>query len=548
MPSSFFETGDQGPGGPGQSAMSMLERDPVYQTCTVNFDGKTWQHVGIRFKGNSSLVSTWSRGSYKLPFRLDFDRYEDDYPDIKNQRFYGFEKLTFSSGFSDNALIREKVVADIFRDAGIPSPRTAFYRVYIDHGEGPIYFGLYTMVEDPDGPMLDTQFNNSGGNLYKPIGTTFADFEQDAFVKKTNEDEADWSDVEAMYEALQADRTDAAAWRSGLESVFDVDGFLQYLAINTVVTNWDTYGNMPHNYYLYFDSDKDVLRWIPWDNNMSMMTMPSMMGRSGLSLELSEIDDSWPLIRYLMDDPVYHKRYLFFVNETVTGVFDVERITPRFTSAYNLIAPYVIGPDGEKEEYTLLPSPADFEQSLQQLLNFVERRQTASMQFLSDEGYSPAAVVINEIHYNPISEPGDDYEFIELTNMGNETVDLSGYTFSGIDFTFAADTAIEPGEYVLVCKNTETYADKTTQVFQWDGGNLSNKGESLVLKDTDDSIIDYIRYADRGNWPKDADGEGFSLELLRTDLVNSMGENWKAVTIGGTPGQANDTLATGDDR
>ena len=41
-----------------------------------------------------------------------------------------------------------------------------------------------------------------------------------------------------------------ATWRANLETVFDTDVFLKYLAVNTVVQNWDTYGRMTHNYYL----------------------------------------------------------------------------------------------------------------------------------------------------------------------------------------------------------------------------------------------------------------------------------------------------------
>lgn len=33
--------------------------------------------------------------------------------------------------------------------------------------------------------------------------------------------------------------------------MFDVDGFLRYLAVNGIIQNWDTYGRMVHNYFLY---------------------------------------------------------------------------------------------------------------------------------------------------------------------------------------------------------------------------------------------------------------------------------------------------------
>ena len=116
--------------------------NPVVVPCTLVFEDKTWWYVGIRFKGNSSLMSTWSSGIYKLPFRLDFDAFEEEHPEVDNQRFFGFKELSLASNWSDSTYLREKVTHDVFREAGVPAPHTAFYRLYIDYGEGPTYFGL----------------------------------------------------------------------------------------------------------------------------------------------------------------------------------------------------------------------------------------------------------------------------------------------------------------------------------------------------------------------------------------------------------------------
>jgi len=523
------------------SALDLLERDPVYRPCTFLFEGTTWQHVGVRFKGNSSLQFTWGAGSFKLPMRFDFDEFEDVYPEIEDQRFFGFKKLTMSSSWSDNSLTREKTVADIFREAGVPAPATAFYRLFINYGLGPIYFGLYTMVEDPDGPMLDTQFNDGSGNLYKPAGSgaDFVRFDEQSFVKKTNEEDADWSDVIAVFEALHADRSDPEIWRDGLEAVLDVNGFLLWMAVNTVVTNWDTYGNLAHNYYLYTDPDAGLMSWIPWDNNMALVSGFAIF--EPFPFDLSIVGENWPLIRFLMDDPVYRGTYRFFVNETVGGSFETEKTRERFQQAHEAIAPYVTGPEGEQAGYTLLAEPGDFNTALESLLLFAAQRREEALQFLSDEGFVSSPVVIHEIHYNPASSPADEYEFIELVNAGDRAVDISGYAFTaGIDFVFPRGTSIGPGEYMLVCEHADACAGKASQVFEWTGGKLSNQGEALVLRDAAGIIADYVRYDDRGYWPAEADGGGMSLELKDAASVNSLAENWCAGhDAGGTPGQQN---------
>ncbi|MBF0224984.1 MAG: CotH kinase family protein [Desulfobacterales bacterium] len=131
----------------------------------------------------------------------------------------------------------------------------AFYRVFIDYGEGSTYFGLYTMVEIPDNPMLQAQFKKKSGNLYKPT-SNFVTYNESQFDKETNEDEADFSDIMAFFDALHTDRTDTDTWKNGLESILDVKGFIRWLAVNTVIQNWDTYGLMAHNYYLQFFSEE----------------------------------------------------------------------------------------------------------------------------------------------------------------------------------------------------------------------------------------------------------------------------------------------------
>lgn len=379
MTSLYGTFGQGGMAPPGES-----DENPIWVPCTIEYNGIKWMKVGIRFKGNSSLSSTWRSGIYKLPLRLDFDEFEDDYPAIYDQRFYGFQKLSFSSGWRDDSLIREKVTADIFRDAGVPAPRTAFYRIYIDYGDGPIYFGLYTMVEIPSKPMLETQFGGEGGNLYKPDGTgaTFAVYDEASFDKETNEDEADFSDVRSLYDALHADRSDAAAWRAGLEAIFDVPGFIRWLAVNTVIQNWDTYGVMSHNYYLYNDPESGLLSWIPWDNNEALSEGDGGP-RQPLSLELTEVSDSWPLIRYLMDDPEYYDLYVEEVENTVNFVFYPEYMQPTYEDAHDLISPYVVGSDGETPGYTLLSSQAAFEASVDDLDTHVEERYDAATAFAS---------------------------------------------------------------------------------------------------------------------------------------------------------------------
>ena len=315
---------DENLGGGGRPGMGAdLDFTPVWTEATLTFDGAAWNHVGIRYKGNSSLQSA-HRGGGKYPFKLDFDEWEESYPAVDNQRFFGFKQLNLSSNFNDSSFMREKVASDLFLAYGVPAPRTAFCEVYLDNGNGPVFMGVYTLVEEIDDTAYETQFVSDEGNLYKPDGDaasfalgTYDEAEMDL---KTNEEAADYSDVRALYDVLHDSlrTSNPAAWTAALEAVFDVDGFLRYLAVNQVIQNWDTYGQMTHNYFLY--QDEGTLHWIAWDNNEALTSSR----RTPLSLGLSEVGDNWPLIRYLIDVDAYRARYEELMRGFVSAHFNAD--------------------------------------------------------------------------------------------------------------------------------------------------------------------------------------------------------------------------------
>ncbi len=57
--------------------------------------------------------------------------------------------------------------------------------------------------------------------------------------------------------------------------------------------------------------------------------------------------------------------------------------TKRFQAAHDLIAPYVVGPEGEIEGYTFLSSDAAFEGSVTDLVAHVNGRQAAVADYLA---------------------------------------------------------------------------------------------------------------------------------------------------------------------
>lgn len=373
--------GGGGPGGGGTPTFS--EETPVYVPADFYFNGIQWYDVGVRYKGNSSLQSTYNQGIGKLPLRFKFDYFEDDFPEINNQRFYGFKDLSMSSNYNDKSFMREKAAAETFRAFGVPASRTAYYEVYMDYGNGPEYLGLYTMVEVVFDSMLEDYFGSDKGNCYKPDGDGAkfgtSDFTLDDFEKKTNEDDADWSDIQAMYDALHASNrtTDVEAWKTQLESLFDVNGFMKYLAANNAIQNWDTYGNMTHNYFLYHDPEDDLIKWIVWDNNEAFQSGGSS---SALSFEMSEVSDEWPLISYLVDVPEYRTIYDAYLQQFIDGEFSTNTMNSRISSYDALIS---TSATSEISGNTFLNSSTDYTNAISTLSSNISSQNSAASSYLN---------------------------------------------------------------------------------------------------------------------------------------------------------------------
>jgi len=147
---------------------------------------------------------------------------------------------------------------------------------------------------------------------------------------------------------------------------------------------------------------------------------------------------------------------------------------------------------------------------------------------------------ITEIMYHP---PDPNTEYIELTNIGAETINLNLVKFTnGIDFTFD-DIELAPGRYILVVKDESAFLDKCPAfsglIAGQYTGSLNNAGEKIKLEDAVTQTIHAFRYKD--NWYDTTDGLGFSLTVkdpVNADINNYGGEtNWRpSAAIGGSPG------------
>jgi hypothetical protein len=147
---------------------------------------------------------------------------------------------------------------------------------------------------------------------------------------------------------------------------------------------------------------------------------------------------------------------------------------------------------------------------------------------------------ITEIMYNPQDSSG---EFIELNNIGTETINLNLVSFTnGIDFTFPS-LELAAGEYIIVAQDQNALKGRYGTAIKIAGqysGRLDNAGERITLADAIGRTILDFRYKD--GWYTITDDDDFSLTIIDPENPdpNSWDEkdSWRpSAYAGGSPAQ-----------
>ena len=146
---------------------------------------------------------------------------------------------------------------------------------------------------------------------------------------------------------------------------------------------------------------------------------------------------------------------------------------------------------------------------------------------------------LTEVMYNP--QGGEAYEFVELQNLGEVSVDLSGAFFEGIDFRFPRGTTIEPGQIMTLIADFKRFRQRYPEpdihgIYQ---GKLSDRGETIALYAADGALLAGVTYDDAGAWALSADGAGDSLVLTDTQGDPDDAHSWAASSeLHGSPGRS----------
>ncbi|HJS09270.1 MAG TPA: CotH kinase family protein [Pirellulales bacterium] len=217
-----------------------------YFKGSVTIDGVKIESVGIRKKGFiGSLDDQWPS------LKVKFDEY------VKQQPVEGIDVLTLNNNKQDPSLLSQFLAYRLFNAAGVHAPRSNFARVTVN-GE---YLGIYSNVESIGKPFLKRRFGDDSGNLYEGTLADFYPRAIDRLEAKTNEKSHDRSKVMRLAELLAADEGVAL---DQVGDLVDIDYFLKFWAIESLIGFWDGYSNNQNNYWVYDNRDNGKFYFLPW--------------------------------------------------------------------------------------------------------------------------------------------------------------------------------------------------------------------------------------------------------------------------------------------
>lgn len=350
--------------------------DFPYVKADLEFDGKKWQNVGVRFKGNSSYALAGK--DLKRPFKIDFERF------AAGQSFHGLKVINLANNALDPSQLREALAYSVYRAADVPAPRTAFVELYltVPGKHDRVLLGLYTFIENVDPVFLNDRFGNGKGMLLKPEGIQNLpylgpDWEpyQELYRPKAKADTKAQKRLIALTRLVNF--ADDAEFNKRIERYLDVDEFLRYAAACSAMTNIDSFLGFGHNYFLYLNPKDDRFAIVPWDLNNTFGGIV-MFGGVDSIVEWS-VSKPWlggnRLTERLFAVPKYEKAYRKHLAALASGHCTVEKMHAEIERMQKAIGP-ALGREADKQikpamgtggMAAFLGKPAD-------LKDFVKRR------------------------------------------------------------------------------------------------------------------------------------------------------------------------------
>jgi spore coat protein H len=259
----------QGPEGKRNGVAAMMGIEFNYVHANLDFEGKILKDVAVRYKGNGTFLT--SRMSLKKSFKVDLNKYN------KQNQISGVTTLNLHNAVTDASWMNEVLTYQLFRDANIPAPTTAYARVSITvPGKfNKHYVGLYSLVEDvSSSTFMKRNFGTDKGAIFKPVtpnmfaylGEDWKKYKQ-TYDPKTDLTPAQQQRMIAFCKFVT--QSDDATFAAQIGDYVDMDEFARYMATLVYAVDLDGILGPGQNFYLHLHPTTQKFQIIPWDHDQS---------------------------------------------------------------------------------------------------------------------------------------------------------------------------------------------------------------------------------------------------------------------------------------
>jgi spore coat protein H len=259
-----FRMNLQGPEGKrnGVASAAGIEFESV--KADLKFEDRQFTNVSLRYKGNGTFMA--SQATDKRSLKVDLNDF------VKGQKLAGLTKLNLHNNVTDASWMNEVLSHKLFRDAGVPAPRTAYAKVYVTV-PGKFeqkYLGLYSLVENVDADFAKANFDTKKGAIFKPVTPDLFAYLGDDWAKYSQTYDPK-GDVQATQKTriidlcrLVSKATDEE-FDAKIGDYIDLEEFSRYMAVLVFLADLDGILGPGQNFYLHMHPQTRKLAFIPWD-------------------------------------------------------------------------------------------------------------------------------------------------------------------------------------------------------------------------------------------------------------------------------------------
>ena len=242
----------------------------VPATLHIDRDKKGWKNVGIKLKG---AAGSFQKIDERPGFTVNLGKFDEQH------RLHGLRRFHLNNGAQDESRLCEWLGGEIFTAAGYPAPRVSHALVWLD--EKPL--GLYVLREGYDDQFLVRALGTTEGNLYD------GGFCKDIDRSLEKDEGSGPDDLSDLHQLLEACRNFDSEDTGPLEGILDIENFIRFMALESMLEHWDGYSYNRNNFRLWCGLGPEQTLFLPHgmdqlfgDDEASILAHPSAIAASAV--------------------------------------------------------------------------------------------------------------------------------------------------------------------------------------------------------------------------------------------------------------------------